>query len=201
MIAHDGGSARAMTLVFDSVACVRGGRAVFADVSFALAPGDVAVVTGPNGIGKSSLIRIAAGLLAPSDGTVSCDAGVALLTEATALDADQTLGAALQFWSMLDAAPDPAGRVAWAIGALDLAALSDIPVRLLSTGQRRRAALARVAASGAPVWLLDEPANGLDAGSVARLRALLAEHSARGGIALIATHVPLDLPHATEIAL
>ncbi|KQS48374.1 MULTISPECIES: heme ABC exporter ATP-binding protein CcmA [unclassified Sphingomonas] len=190
-----------MTLVFDAVACVRGGRPLFADVSFALAPGDAAVVTGPNGIGKSSLIRIAAGLLAPSEGRVSCDAGIALLTEASALDVDQTLSAALRFWAILDQTPDPAGRVARAIEALDLTALSDIPVRLLSTGQRRRAALARVAASGAPVWLLDEPANGLDAESIARLRALLAEHRAQGGIALIATHVALDLPHATEVAL
>lgn len=190
-----------MTLLFDAVACARGGRLVFANVSFALAPGDAAVVTGPNGVGKSSLIRIAAGLLAPYEGTVSCDGGIALLTEASALDPDQTLGAALRFWAMLDRAPDPDGRVARAIAALDLTALSDIPVRLLSTGQRRRAALARVAASGAAVWLLDEPGNGLDAASIARLQTVLAEHRANGGVALIATHVPLDLPHATGIAL
>ncbi len=174
---------------------------LFSNIAFALGPGDAAIVTGPNGVGKSSLIRIAAGLLAPFEGRVSCDAGIALLTEASALDADRTLGAALRFWAVLDAAPDPHGRVARAIAALDLVALSDIPVRLLSTGQRRRAALARVVASGAPVWLLDEPANGLDAASIARLQSVLAEHRARGGVALIATHVPLDLPQAIEIAL
>ena len=84
---------------------------------------------------------------------------------------------------------------------LGLAELAQVPVRLLSTGQRRRAALARVVASGAAVWLLDEPANGLDAASVATLERLIADHCAAGGIALVATHLPLSLPQAHEIAL
>ncbi|MGU3389591.1 heme ABC exporter ATP-binding protein CcmA [Sphingomonas sp. M1A8_2b] len=194
-----------MTLRFETVACVRGGRMLFSNLSFALAPGDAAVVTGPNGVGKSSLIRLAAGLLTPSEGSVSCDAAIALLTEASALDADQRLGEALRFWATLDPAldraPDPDDRVARALAVLDLAALSDIPVRLLSTGQRRRAALARVAASEAPVWLLDEPANGLDAHAVTRLETLIAHHRAGGGIALVATHLPLAMPGAQAIAL
>ncbi|RZM02145.1 MAG: ATP-binding cassette domain-containing protein, partial [Sphingomonas sp.] len=98
-------------------------------------------------------------------------------------------------------AADPAARVAAALDALDLEALADIPVRLLSTGQRRRAAIARVAASGAAVWLLDEPANGLDTHSVTRLEALMARHRASGGIALVATHLPLTMPDAREITL
>ncbi|WP_333928906.1 ABC transporter ATP-binding protein [Sphingomonas sp. LR55] len=85
--------------------------------------------------------------------------------------------------------------------ALDLDALADIPVRLLSTGQRRRASIARVAATGAPVWLLDEPANGLDLTSITRLEALIARHRSSGGIVLVATHLPLSLPGAREIAL
>lgn len=190
-----------MSLAFRDVACVRGGKLVFSGVSFDLGPGDAAVVTGPNGIGKSSLIRIAAGLLAPFEGTVTCGADKALLTEASALDTDRTLAAALHFWATFDHAPDPGARVTRALNALDLTALADIPVRLLSTGQRRRASIARVAASEAPVWLLDEPANGLDMVSVARLETLIARHRATGGIALVATHLPLAMPGAQEIAL
>ncbi|MES2420406.1 MAG: heme ABC exporter ATP-binding protein CcmA [Pseudomonadota bacterium] len=174
---------------------------LFSGVSFDLGPGDAAVVTGPNGIGKSSLIRIAAGLLAPFEGAVTCDSDMALLTEASALDTDRTLVAALRFWASLDRAPDPEARIAHALHALDLEALADIPVRLLSTGQRRRAAIARIAASNAPVWLLDEPANGLDTHSVTRLEALLDRHRAGGGIALVATHLPMSMPGVQEIGL
>ena len=174
---------------------------LFSRVSFDLLPGDAAVVTGPNGVGKSSMIRIAAGLLPPFEGAVTCDTDKALLTEASALDTDRTLAAALRFWASLDRTADPIARVVAALDALDLKALADIPVRLLSTGQRRRAAIARVAASGAVVWLLDEPANGLDTQSVTRLEALIAEHRAGGGIALVATHLPLAMPGAREIAL
>jgi len=109
--------------------------------------------------------------------------------------------AALRFWATLDSAPDPDARVARAMQALDLDALADIPVRLLSTGQRRRASIARVAATDAPVWLLDEPANGLDLASITRLEALIAGHRSGGGVALVATHLPLSLPGAREIAL
>nr|WP_197983014.1 heme ABC exporter ATP-binding protein CcmA [Sphingomonas sp. CFBP 13728] len=174
---------------------------LFSGVLFDLGPGDAAIVTGPNGVGKSSLIRIAAGLLAPFEGSVACDAAQALLTEASALDPDRTLIAALHFWAALDNAHAPDTRIAQALSALDLDALADIPVRLLSTGQRRRASIVRVAASGAPVWLLDEPANGLDTVSIARLETLIAEHRATGGIALVATHLALEIPHAQEIAL
>jgi len=190
-----------VSLAFAEVSCTRGGRRLFAGVSFALAAGDAAVVTGPNGVGKSSLIRLAAGLLAPAEGTVDTTGARALLTEAAALDGDRTLAEALGFWAAIDGAPRPDDRVRSALAAMDLADLAEVPVRLLSTGQRRRAAIARVAASGAELWLLDEPANGLDGSSVARLEALIAGHRARGGIALVATHQPLAIPGATEIAL
>ena len=190
-----------MSLSFRDVACARGGRLLFSHVSFDLGPGDAAVVTGPNGIGKSSLIRIAAGLLPPFEGAVTRDADAALLTEASALDGDRTLVAALGFWATLDRAADPGARVARALDALDLEPLGDIPVRLLSTGQRRRAAIARVVASGAEVWLLDEPANGLDTVSVARLEAVIASHRETGGVVLVATHLPLAMPGAQAIAL
>jgi heme exporter protein A len=188
-------------LTFRDVSCMRGGRMLFEGLSFMLAQGGAALVSGPNGIGKSSLIRIAAALLAPVQGTVESISVRALMAEAPALDTARPLTEALLFWAKLDARADPKGRVARALRATALEPLAGVPVRLLSTGQRRRAALARVVASEAPLWLLDEPANGLDTTSVARLTALIAAHRAAGGAALIATHLPIDLPGAQSIAL
>ena len=186
------------SLVFRDAACLRGGRLLFEGLSFTLAPGEAALVTGPNGAGKSSLVRLAAGLLAPAAGTVEGEGARALLTEAAALDPELGLSAALRFWAALD---DRGNAVSDALAALGLAHLAQVPVRLLSTGQRRRAGLARVVASGAPVWLLDEPANGLDLASVATLEGLIADHRAGGGIALVATHLPIALPGALEVRL
>ncbi len=180
-------------LALADVACVRGGRLLFEGMSLALGAGDAAVVSGPNGIGKSSLIRIAAGLLRPAAGTVTRDGAAALLTEAHALDPELPLRTALAFWT--------GERAEAALAAVGLAGLGEVPVRILSTGQRRRAGLARVWGSAAPIWLLDEPANGLDAGGIARLEALIAAHRAGGGIALVATHQPIALPDARTVAL
>ncbi|OAN61603.1 heme ABC exporter ATP-binding protein CcmA [Sphingomonas sp. TDK1] len=185
-------------LAFEDVTCLRGGRLLFEGLRFTLGAGEAGLVLGPNGVGKSSLIRIAAGLLAPLGGRVTGEGARALLSETAALDAERTLSGALGFWAGLD------GRGAAVAGALEqvgLADIADVPVRLLSTGQRRRAAFARVLASGAPVWLLDEPANGLDAASVAMLEARIATHRAGGGIVLVATHQTIALPGAQEIKL
>lgn len=185
-------------LSFRDVACVRGGRLLFERLSFALSSGEAALVTGANGTGKSSLIRIAAALLTPAEGRVEGEGGRALLAETTALDPELGLAAALRFWARIDGRADAVGEALAAVGLADLA---QVPVRLLSTGQRRRAALARVVVSGAPVWLLDEPANGLDVVAVATLETLIAQHRAGGGIALVATHLPIALPNVVEIAL
>ena len=185
-------------LSFHAVTCVRGGRVLFEDLSFALHPGRAGLVTGPNGVGKSSLIRVAAGLLRPAAGDVVGEAGRALLTEHTALDEELPLAKALGFWAKLD---DRRDAVSAALEAMALRDLATIPVRLLSTGQRRRASIARVLASGASVWLLDEPANGLDAAALGLLEAAIANHRATGGAVLVASHTPISLPGAQTIVL
>lgn len=182
-------------LALEDVACLRGGRLLFEGLNLRLAPGEAAVVTGPNGIGKSSLMRIAAGLLPAAAGRVA-RAPAALADEKLALDERLTLGRALHFWSRLDGGATGAG-----LAEMGLTHLLDVPVRMLSTGQRKRAMLARVVASGAPLWLLDEPANGLDAEGQERLTHVMAAHRDGGGAVLAASHQPLALPDAKTVAL
>ena len=168
-------------LRFDDVTCRRGGRLLFEAFNLKLGPGEAIHLTGPNGSGKSSLIRLAAGLLRPEQGQIE-RSDLALADDGLALDRELPLGRALAFWSH-DASA--------AMDALDLTRLAHVPVRLLSTGQAKRATLARVAASGAPLWLLDEPLNGLDSDGIRRLDALVESHLGRGGAVLAASHGPL----------
>lgn len=184
-------------LRFEAVACLRGGRLLFEDVSFALERGAAAIVTGPNGTGKSSLVRVAAGLLEAAAGRVERDGSVALADENAALDSDLPLGRALRFWARLDGS----AQLDAALETMGIAHLAPVPVRMLSTGQRKRAALARVIASNAPIWLLDEPTNGLDAESVGRLERACAGHRVQGGVILAATHLAFGLEGAETISL
>jgi heme exporter protein A len=185
-------------LTLDAVTCVRGGQTLFERLSLTLQPGGAALVTGPNGAGKSSLIRVAAGLLTPMAGRVEVNGDRALLAEVAALDPELSVARALEFWAGLDGRREAA---ALALDAVGLARLAPVPVRMLSTGQRRRIGIARVVASGAPIWLLDEPANGLDQQAVESLAGLIARHRDRGGIALVATHLPLALPDAQQLVI
>lgn len=168
-------------LRFDTVSLRRGGKLLFEGLDLTLGPGEALMVTGPNGSGKSSLIRLAAGLLAAERGTVE-RTRLALADERPALDRELALERALDFWG---------GRTGHALNLLGLGELASVPVRLLSAGQAKRASLARVAASGAPLWLLDEPANALDAPSLERLGALVAGHRRSGGAVLAASHSSL----------
>jgi heme exporter protein A len=168
-------------LRFEAVTLRRGGRLLFEGLDLKLGPGEALHVTGPNGSGKSSLLRLAAGLLRAEAGQVERTA-LALADDALALDREQPLAKALRFWSP---AVEPA------IAAMGIEDLADVPVRLLSSGQAKRAALARVAASGAKLWLLDEPLNGLDDDGVRRLNALIAGHRSTGGAVLAASHQSL----------
>ncbi|MCI4588818.1 heme ABC exporter ATP-binding protein CcmA [Sphingobium sp. BYY-5] len=181
------------------VACLRGGRMLFRGIGLTLEPGGGALLTGPNGIGKSSLLRVCAGLLPAFSGTVERSGGVALADERLALDGEASLTRALDFWAKLDRAGPEA--VPAAMAAMALEPLADVPVRMLSTGQRKRAMLARVIASGAGVWLLDEPGNGLDTASLDLLGQAVARHLATGGIVVAASHQPLPIAAPVTVAL
>ena len=171
-----------MTLLrFEQVVLRRGGRLLFEGMDLVLEPGEALQVAGPNGCGKSSLIRLAAGLLRAERGKVERSPS-ALADDNLALDRELPLRRALQFWG---GAPDEA------METLGIAQLAPVPVRLLSSGQAKRATLARVAASGAWLWLLDEPLNALDADGVERLSRLLDAHRERGGAVLAASHLRL----------
>ncbi len=163
---------------------------LFDGIGFTLAPGGALQLEGPNGSGKSSLLRILAGLLSPSDGAVSGGGERGFLGHETALKARIALGDELRHWARLDGGET---RLAAAMAAMNLTGLAEVPCRHLSSGQRRRAGLARVLASGAPLWLLDEPTAGLDLASSAMLAAAMAAHRAVGGMVVAAVHGDIGL--------
>ena len=188
--------------------CWRGERPVFFGLDFSLAPGSALLLTGANGAGKSSLLRLLAGLIPAAEGQLLWQGEDALadriaharrlryLAHGDALKPALTARENLLFFARLWG-----GDVDAALAALGLEELSDLPARVLSSGQKRRLALARLALAPAPIWLLDEPTVGLDAASVTRLGTLLGGHLGRGGMVLAATHLPLPLPGAAELRL
>lgn len=182
-------------LAANRIACRRGDRVLFKGLSLDLRSGQALQVVGANGTGKSSLLRILAGLLPPFSGTVERSGEAGLIDERPALDPHLPLGRALAFWQRID------GATVHAAAQLGLEPLIDVPVRYLSTGQKKRAALARLIGQGAPIWLLDEPLNGLDTGAVALVEGLAAQHCAQGGICLVASHQPFALPGMAQLDL
>lgn len=189
------GADTAARIAAHELACQRGDRVLFRGLSFTLKRGEALQVSGANGIGKSSLLRLVAGLARPFAGSITQDGTVGLVDERPALDPELPLAGALAFWSRLDGAqPAP-------LEALGLADLLDVPVRFLSTGQRKRAAMARLIGQDAAIWLLDEPLNGLDVHAARFVEELTAVHCANGGIALVASHQPFELPQMKQLAL
>ena len=192
------------------MACIRGERPVFSGVSFRLERGGALALVGPNGAGKSSLLRILAGLLKRADGTLAWDgapvdedwaAHRGRLHYVGHLDAVKpTLTAAenLDGWARFRGAARAAPGALAALGIEDLA---DVPGRYLSAGQKRRLALARVLATPAPLWLLDEPTVTLDSDAAARVEAVIAAHRAGGGMAIVATHGEIALAGARRLDL
>jgi heme exporter protein A len=197
-----------MRLSASDLACRRGGRAVFAGVGFSVAAGEALLITGRNGSGKSSLLRMVAGLLHIAAGRLALEGGDPELTigeqahylgHQDALKPSLSVGENLRFWTdFLGGATADFGQPLAAVG---LDALADLPAAYLSAGQRRRLSIARLLAVRRPIWLLDEPASTLDVAAQHRLTALMRTHLAGGGLVLATAHGPIGLDGANELRL
>jgi heme exporter protein A len=189
-----------MRLSGRGVTCVRGGRNVFSGLDFAASSGEVLAVTGPNGSGKTSLLRLIAGLLSPAEGRIALEGGEGELTlpeQAHYLGHRDALKPALSvlenllFWRDFIGGAVFEGDASLKAVALDHAA--HLPAAYLSAGQRRRLSLARLLAVRRPVWLLDEPTSALDTAGQELFAGLMRDHLARGGLIVAATHTPLGI--------
>jgi heme exporter protein A len=195
-----------MRLIAGDLSAERGGELVFAGVSFVLEAGELLVVTGPNGAGKTTLLRVIAGLLHASSGSIRLEGaedGVGpnahLLGVQNAMKPALTLSENLTFWRNFSGSP--VRSVDEALMAVGLSGLGDTPYTYLSTGQKRRAAIARLLVSQRPLWLLDEPTSGLDKSGEAMFAGLLRDHLSSGGIAIVATHLALGVEGAKELQM
>ncbi len=191
-----------MRLVAEAISTFRGDRLVLDRISLSVPEGGALLLLGPNGAGKSTLLRALAGLGRVDAGRISFDGSDELAGKIAYLGHLDGIKPGLSAAENLAFAARVAGRdPASALDALGLARLAALPARMLSAGQKRRLALARLVVSGAPLWLLDEPTLGVDAASVETFGAQLAAHRAGGGVVVAATHLPLPLPDAAELRL
>ncbi len=196
-----------MQLQADGLTCHRGGREIFRDLSFSLSAGEAMVVTGRNGAGKSSLLRMIAGLVRIAGGRLALQGGqldtplseqAHYLGHHDAMKPGLSVGENLQFWADYFGA---GAGVASALAAVDLALLAGLPAAYLSAGQRRRLSIARLVAVPRTIWLLDEPTSTLDAPSQKTLAELMRGHLAGGGMIVAAAHGPIGLERARELKL
>ncbi len=198
-----------MRLIAENLGGERGGETVFSGIGFALGKGQALVVTGPNGSGKSTLLRVIAGLLPKAEGDVRIEGGgepfptiaaaVHYLGHLNAMKTALSATENLRFWR--DFNGEGQLDVEEALETVGLGGIGHLPFGYLSTGQRRRAAIAKLLVSHRPLWLLDEPTAGLDKASEARFAGLMARHCAEGGIVVAATHLPLGLDGAEELRM
>ncbi|MDO9298227.1 heme ABC exporter ATP-binding protein CcmA [Bradyrhizobium sp.] len=189
-----------MRLSGSGVRCVRGGREVFSGLDFAASAGEALAVTGRNGSGKTSLLRLIAGLLTPEGGSIGLEGGEGELTlpeQAHLLGHRDALKPALSVTENLAFWREFLGGEAFdlreCLAAVGLDHAAGLPAAFLSAGQRRRLSIARLLAARRPVWLLDEPTNALDTSGQAMFAALMGDHLARGGLIIAATHAPLGI--------
>jgi len=197
-----------MQLKGNNLSCSRGGREVFRGLSFSVAAGEALVVTGRNGAGKSSLLRVLAGLVHLADGRLELDGGEPEITIAEqahylghhdAMKPSLTVGENLKFWARyLGSVVRP---IDLALEAVGLAPLVNLPAAYLSAGQRRRLSIARLVAVPRPIWLLDEPTSALDVPSQRRLAELMRSHLAGDGMIIAAAHGPIGLERARELQI
>lgn len=198
-----------MRLIAENLGGERGGETVFSGVGFALDQGQALVVTGPNGSGKSTLLRIVAGLLPVAEGRLLLEGGGEVfpsiasachyLGHQNAMKPALSVAENLRFWRDFNGGGDVG--VDEALETVGLGGIGHLPFGYLSTGQRRRAAIAKLLVSQRPLWLLDEPTAGLDKASEARFAGLMARHCAGGGLIVAATHLPLGLDGAKTLVM
>ena len=195
-----------MQLVGENLICRRGGRIVFSGLNFSISSGDAMMVVGRNGAGKSSLLRMIAGLICNYDGRLKLTGGEGEMTIAElahylghldALKPSLSVSENLRFWA--DYLGNPAADIEGALATVDLARLATLPAGYLSAGQRRRLSIARLVAVPRPIWLLDEPTSALDVQSQERLAGLMRQHIGDGGMIMAATHGPIGLTGTREL--